>query len=132
MKLPNTVKKNIGQLKVMLKEHIESYIKNLINEYIIKEEKNRVEYTYIIPTQRNFEAYIYDVLKEICDYRMNNISVSYEDKVAFHSKDNTVMWLVIEGYQMPVRIHFTIDPNIFENGKISAGVWINDYVAQKI
>jgi hypothetical protein len=131
MELPRIVKNVIIETTSLLKVYIENYMKSL--NRTVKEDQNRVDYTFSIPTEKDFETYIYKALKEICDNGMDNMSVSYDDRITFNSKhDDDIIWLVIEGYQMPVIVHFGLADNTWENGSVDASVWINDYVAQKI
>lgn len=85
---------------------------------VIEDEGNQFQIDVTFPTYEQYRDFIFKTMK----YKMK-LDVTL-------GEERDVIWLIFDGYKYPVIVSFGIEDNIYDEGKISCSVWINENVKE--
>lgn len=98
-----------------LEKHIKGYLYNMGT--LTKKNSNKIDIKVIYPVEEKFKNFVFKTMKDMgLDVVMND----------------DIIYITLDGYKMPVIVHFNVGDNIYEDGSVEYGVWFNDYVKEPV
>jgi hypothetical protein len=98
-----------------LKKEIKIYLLDVKKSIRTDNTTNKLEFKYTYPTDDEFQEFIFKKIQEM----------------GIEAYNDGIIYIVLDGYKMPVITHFYLEDNIYNQGKIECSVWINEYVKEK-
>ena len=102
-----------------LRRYTKVYLENRAMKSI-EHDGNRFETIIPFPTYEQYRDFIFKVMKVTLGL---NVTLGEE---------RDVIWLILDGYRYPVITSFGIEDNIYNEGKVSCSVWINENVKEAV
>lgn len=104
-----------------LKCHIDGYISRISRQSNIDYKYNRVDFSINYPTDDQFQSFIFNTMNEM------GLTVYMDEESPYK-----MIYLIKDGFKMPVIVHFNMENNIYAHGNIGCSVWINEYIKEPV
>lgn len=110
--------KNTREVLGSLCINIKKFLSAIEPKVSMNNRQKRIYFETVYPTDIEFRHFIFNTLKKK-GYTVAMI-------------DNDIIYIILDGFKMPVITSFNMEDNIYEPGKVECSVWINEVMKEPV